>query len=749
MRKNLRLSSAAVLAFLLAAVLLQPAWIVGQVSGFAAPAAFDLGSERSGSPDGMIFAEGTRAINEGRWADAMAIFSKIAEKKSDHADGALYWKAYAQDKLGQAGPALESCAALRAAYPKSSWLDECGALEIDIHARSGQPVRPQPEQSDDLRLLALNSMMQHDEAKARAEIEEILNDEDASDRLKNGALFLLGQHRSDLTFPEIVRVSYVEGDVRIERGGRNGKALGGVWEKAETDTPIESGFSLVTGAGRAEIEFEDASTIYLDENSVLTFNDLHTTDNIPYTEIALLSGTATTHVKPYVTGEVFLLKTPTDDNLLVTYPVTSYLRVTIYLDATAITPLEGGVLHLKGGSQQAALGQTMYFRTQHRLDAPDGSAPQSFEGWDRWVADRVEARAKATAETMQAAGLNSPLPGLAEMQGQGKFFDCAPYGTCWEPTAAEEWEREHGEDAEAAPVGDMAREEIASARSGSAQAQAMAARVQAVGGGNAKALAAPGTRRLEDYDFFPCLPDSFRFQWSPAHTADASQQGNNPFAYRWTVCHSGYWIRHRRHYAWVVGKRHHHPPVRWVKQGRTVGFVPIHPRDVKGEPPVNGKDRLFPVNLKTGISEGPIRVASERPVAVMKEAPKEFRSPQTPELARAEEPQMVAHSFRGNAGNKPGEKPGIPISYDRKSGNFTMPQHVMQGGKQVTVNSPISNHSGNLQSHAGGIAGSGGSHGGGSSSAGSGGGGSHSGGGSSAASSSGSTSAGGGGGSHH
>jgi hypothetical protein len=37
------------------------------------------------------------------------------------------------------------------------------------------------------------------------------------------------------------------------------------------------------------------------------------------------------------------------------------------------------------------------------------------------------------ADVMKAAGLTSPLPGLAGMKGQGTFFACAPYGTCWEP----------------------------------------------------------------------------------------------------------------------------------------------------------------------------------------------------------------------------------------------------------------------------------------------------------------------------
>jgi hypothetical protein len=39
------------------------------------------------------------------------------------------------------------------------------------------------------------------------------------------------------------------------------------------------------------------------------------------------------------------------------------------------------------------------------------------------------------AEMMKASGLTSPIPGLADMKGHGTFFECASYGTCWEPTA--------------------------------------------------------------------------------------------------------------------------------------------------------------------------------------------------------------------------------------------------------------------------------------------------------------------------
>jgi hypothetical protein len=238
--------------------------------------------------DSGLCAQGKRAIDESRWVDAVKIFTEVAGHHGEHADGALYWKAYAEDKLGQSKPSEDTCAELRSSFPKSRWVEDCGALEVEIRAKSGEPVRIEPGQSDDVKLLALNAMMRQNEPQALAEIQAILNG-DSSEKLKKEAEFILGHHYSDTTYAQIVRISYVEGDVRIQRGQPNGKTSSAVWEKAVTNLPLETGFSLVTGSGRAEIEFENASTLYLGENSVLTFNDMHTTAGIPFTELALLS----------------------------------------------------------------------------------------------------------------------------------------------------------------------------------------------------------------------------------------------------------------------------------------------------------------------------------------------------------------------------------------------------------------------------------------------------------------------------
>jgi hypothetical protein len=739
-------------------------------------------SDGGSAADSSLFADGTRAINEARWSDAISIFARIADMKSEHADGALYWKAYAENKQGKTNDALSTCAALRAGYPKSSWLDECGALEIEIRSKTGQPVQPISEQTDDLKLLALNSLLQRDEGQARAEIQGILDDEDSSQKLKQGALYLLGQHYTGVAYAQIVRLSLVQGDVRIYRGRHDEKITGDTWEQAVADLPLETGYSLVTGNGRAEIELENASTIYLGENSVLVFNDLHTTDGVPYTQLALISGTVSLHVKPYVPGEVFVLKTPTDDDLMTDYPHVSYMRVTSYADATAFTPLENGTLRLPGMVQDAGRGQTLYYRGSRRIDpatgadlnayaewdkALNGGKPpagqnepadaQAFAAWDRWVAEHVASRGAAMTDMMKAAGLTTPLPGLADLADQGKFFDCAPYGTCWEPNAAVKAdEQSSGRAPGLQPRFQPASLEIARPAPGRLNV-AFGAQAPADNQTNPAAL-----QLLEQEDFFPCSPDVVRYRAvrdpvTGQERITITPYGVDPFAYRFAVCHSGYWIRHHRHYVWVVGKRHHHEPVHWVRSGRNVAYVPIHPRDVKGQLPLNAKNGVFEVaKEKNGVSVERVEFDPNRQTELLNEPPKEFRTEYPRPLARAEEPRMEAHSVReAYAGRDVAAKmAAVPITFDHKSEVFMMARQEVHGGHSVTVNAPVGGRSGNLQAHSGssgsshgGSLASGGSHG---SSSASSGGGFHGGSVSSSSSGSASSSSGsGGGGSHH
>jgi len=344
------------------------------------------------------------------------------------------------------------------------------------------------------------------------------------------------------------------------------------------------------------------------------------------------------------------------------------------------------------------------------------------------------------------------------MNGQGHFFACEPYGTCWEPTNG--WQGKVTDVAEVtsepgvaitppnAPTGQTA---AAGTPLGAAAAKAPKESASAI-----YLAAHPGASLYTEDYFFPC--NTFAVQdligidpvTGKQQIIDSyfdlgtySDPGMYPafarFPYRryglfmgfdawgfappweWAICHTGSWIRWQHHYVWVAGtKRHHHCPVRWVRNGRNVGFVPIHPKDVAGKPPINLKDGLFKMTGKKDQPVAHIPFEQGKPVNVLDQPPKEFRRPQFEPLKSAEVPRAEAHSAFEVARSGKGPLPakdtptvkgtafagstmvknpevkgsqttdhGTPITFDRKSQSFSIARQVNVEGKPTTVNEPL------------------------------------------------------------
>jgi FecR protein len=511
------------------------------------------------------------------------------------------------------------------------------------------------------------------------------------------------------TYDQIVRLSLVEGDVRLARGKDAEHATGGDWGQATADTPIEEGFTLVTGKGRAEIEFEDASTVYLGENSVMTFNQLTATGGVPQTDVTLVSGTATLNITPEFAGELFLVRASIG-RIAIRYPDVNFVRVNSYLDAMAVTPQENGTIRFGTSLRKIIAGQTTIYKRDGQI-VPGGPESQSeFAEWDKWAAARVTARRQAMSAAMKDAGLISPIPGLAEMKDQGTFFECAPYGTCWQPVNG--WERDSA---------------AASSPQQPAQADPHTVSVQELQSAGPNAVSAKALQsgspnailRTEYDDEFPCSPNQIRrlIARDPLTGRDTilrTYVGPNTSPYSWAVCHSGSWIQREHRYVWVAGtKRHHHCPVRWVTYGGKKGFVPIHPHDVAGKAPLNLKHGVFETGRK-GESVKQVAFNSTTSVKVLDGAPKEFLRPYYPQLQHAETPRLEAHLVKDGFGSvKEGlAKPaGTPITFDHRSQSIMLARQETVGGKSTMV----TEHFGGAHDGGSGMRASGGSWSGGSS----------------------------------
>lgn len=147
------------------------------------------------SDDNRAYERGQAAIDARHYEKAVQAFSEAAAQKGEHADGALYWKAYACDKLGRYADALAALAQLRQAYASSRWLDDAKALELQARQDAGQKVNPSSEPDEDLKLMALNGLMNSDPEKALPMLEKFLQG-NQSPRLKERALFVLAQSDS-------------------------------------------------------------------------------------------------------------------------------------------------------------------------------------------------------------------------------------------------------------------------------------------------------------------------------------------------------------------------------------------------------------------------------------------------------------------------------------------------------------------------------------------------------------------------
>jgi HEAT repeat protein len=135
-------------------------------------------------------------VDDSQWQAAVDAFEAVVREKDARADAALYWQAYAQMKQGRAQEAVAKIQALRAAHPKSRWLKEAGALELEIKGRSGQPPQPESIEDEELKLIAIGNLMHMDPAQALPLLQKILDSPKSSPKLKDKALFVLGQSGS-------------------------------------------------------------------------------------------------------------------------------------------------------------------------------------------------------------------------------------------------------------------------------------------------------------------------------------------------------------------------------------------------------------------------------------------------------------------------------------------------------------------------------------------------------------------------
>lgn len=223
----------------------------------------------------------------------------------------------------------------------------------------------------------------------------------------------------------IVRLSYLEGTVQLDRGDGNG------YIRAFLNMPLVEGASLWTHAdGRVEVEFEDGSTARLAPNTIVVFTELRLrADGSKLTSLTLSDGVVYFHAK-HERDDAF--RVFAGDRELQLEKTSSFrvvhsarqdpfdLRVAVF---------KGELRFIQPDSQRVAIKKNETLTLD--LGEPDnryflsrGIVEEAHDYWDRERdEDRVILARRQSSDTVYYSDLNR----------YGTFITVGSYGQVWRP----------------------------------------------------------------------------------------------------------------------------------------------------------------------------------------------------------------------------------------------------------------------------------------------------------------------------
>ena len=142
-----------------------------------------------------LYDNGREALDDEKYEQARERFSELAKANGPQTDAALYWEAYADQRLGQRQAALTAIADLKTRFPQSRWQRDASALEIEVRQGTGQPSRPEAQSDQELKMLAIQGLMNSDPERAMPLLEKVLQGP-ASPKEKSRAMFVMAQSGS-------------------------------------------------------------------------------------------------------------------------------------------------------------------------------------------------------------------------------------------------------------------------------------------------------------------------------------------------------------------------------------------------------------------------------------------------------------------------------------------------------------------------------------------------------------------------
>ena len=180
-----------------------------------------------------LYSDGREALDEDRYDQAAGKFSQLAELNGPQTDAALYWKAYAENKLGKRDTALATIADMKKRFPQSRWIKDAGALEIEVKQSTGQPAHPESQPDEELKMLAIQGLMNSDPQRAMPLLEKVLNGP-GTPKEKSKALFVLAQNGSAQSREILGRIARGQSNPDLQRKAVEYLGLFGGQQSRET-----------------------------------------------------------------------------------------------------------------------------------------------------------------------------------------------------------------------------------------------------------------------------------------------------------------------------------------------------------------------------------------------------------------------------------------------------------------------------------------------------------------------------------
>ncbi len=222
----------------------------------------------------------------------------------------------------------------------------------------------------------------------------------------------------------IVRLSDVEGDVQIDRNTGQG------YEKAFLNLPITQGAKLrANNDGRAEIEFEDGSTVRITPGTVVEFPQLSLRDSGgKVSTVSLREGTAYVNFSAAKNDEFTLAFG--HEKLALTHA--AHLRAEMG-DTDATLAVFKGDVQVEGPSGTVELGkkQSATFDLTNK-DTYTLAANLEQDPYDSWDKQQEQYHQRYISNSLYS-GYSPYAYGMSDLNYYGNYFYAPGYGMCWQP----------------------------------------------------------------------------------------------------------------------------------------------------------------------------------------------------------------------------------------------------------------------------------------------------------------------------